>query len=132
MKSLGIDPATGDELYLTSDGKVTNIWNSADQVVVGNTEPDAQGSLGMNVQWKHFSLYATFMYEWGGQRYNQTLADKIEDIDIYAKNADRRALTDRWQKPWVMLLNIRECKLGVVFDPLSQLLVLYKTTIGCR
>nr|WP_234155893.1 TonB-dependent receptor [Bacteroides thetaiotaomicron] len=99
MKSLGIDPATGDELYLTSDGKVTNIWNSADQVVVGNTEPDAQGSLGMNVQWKHFSLYATFMYEWGGQRYNQTLADKIEDIDIYAKNADRRALTDRWQKP---------------------------------
>lgn len=99
MRSLGIDPATGDELFLTSDGKVTNIWNSADQVVVGNTEPDAQGSFGMNVQWKNFSLYATFMYEWGGQRYNQTLADKVEDVDIYSKNADRRVLTDRWQQP---------------------------------
>lgn len=99
MKSLGIDPVTGDELFVTSDGVVTNIWNSADQVVIGNTTPDAQGTFGVNAQWKNFSLYATFMYEWGGQRYNQTLADKVENVDIYATNADRRVLTDRWQQP---------------------------------
>lgn len=99
MKSLGIDPATGDELFMTSDGKVTNIWNSADQVVVGNTEPDAQGSFGVNAQWKNFSLYATFMYEWGGQRYNRTLVDKVEDIDVYVQNGDRRILSDRWKEP---------------------------------
>lgn len=99
MRSLGIDPATGDELFLTPDGKVTNVWNSADQVVVGNTEPDAQGSFGVNARWKNFSIYATFMYEWGGQRYNQTLVDKVENVDLYTSNADRRVLTQRWQKP---------------------------------
>ena len=99
MKSLGIDPATGDELFITPDGKVTNIWNSADQVVVGNSQPDFNGTFGFNVQWKNFSVYTTFMYEWGGQRYNQTLADKVENVDIYKYNADKRVLTDRWKQP---------------------------------
>lgn len=39
------------------------------------------------------------MYEFGGQRYNQTLVDKVEDADIYDSNVDYRVLTDRWQKP---------------------------------
>ncbi|MDD3039995.1 SusC/RagA family TonB-linked outer membrane protein [Bacteroides sp.] len=99
MRSLGINPANGEELFLTPDGKVTNVWNSAYQVVVGSLEPDAQGSFGVNARWKNFSLYATFMYEWGGQRYNQTLADKVENVNVYEKNADRRVLTERWQKP---------------------------------
>ncbi|WP_077153158.1 SusC/RagA family TonB-linked outer membrane protein [Bacteroides bouchesdurhonensis] len=99
MRSLGINPANGEELFLTPDGKITNTWNSADQVVVGSIEPAAQGSFGVNARWKNFSLYATFMYEWGGQRYNQTLADRVENVNIYEVNADRRVFTDRWQKP---------------------------------
>ena len=99
MRSLGINPANGEELFLTPDGKITNTWNSADQVVVGSTEPAAQGSFGVNARWKNFSLYATFMYEWGGQRYNQTLADRVENVNIYEVNADRRVFTERWQKP---------------------------------
>lgn len=99
VRSLGIDPATGNELFLTPSGKVTNIWNSAYSVAVGDTEPDAQGSFGFNARWKNFSLYTTFMYEWGGQRYNSTLASKIEAANIYETNADKRVLTDRWYKP---------------------------------
>lgn len=99
MRSLGIDPATGQELFLTADGKITNVWNAADQVVVGSTEPDAQGTFGVNARWKNFSIYATFMYEWGGQRYNKTLADRVENVDIYNYNADRRVFTQRWKKP---------------------------------
>jgi hypothetical protein len=34
----------------------------------------------------------------GGQMYNQTLVDKVQDIDP-RYNADARALTARWQKP---------------------------------
>ena len=99
MQSLGIDPATGEELFLTPDGKVTNIWNSTQQVVVGTTEPDAQGSFGINARWKNFSIYATFMYQWGGQTYNSTLVEKVENVNVYDYNADRRVLTGRWQKP---------------------------------
>lgn len=99
MKSLGIDPATGEELFLNPDGTVTKHWNSANQVVVGNEEPKAQGTFGLNLTWKRFSLYTTFMYEFGGQSYNRTLADKVEGVDIVNENADKRVLTERWKQP---------------------------------
>lgn len=99
VRSLGIDPASGKEIFLRPDGTVTSKWQSGDQVVIGNTEPDAQGTFGFSATWKNFSLYTTFMYEFGGQRYNQTLVDKVEDADVYDYNVDRRVLTERWQKP---------------------------------
>ena len=99
MRSLGIDPATGEEIFLKRDGSQTKTWNSSEQVVLGNTEPDAQGTFGVNVTWKQWSLYATFMYEFGGEAYNQTLVDKVENADIYNTNIDRRVFTERWKKP---------------------------------
>ena len=99
MRSLGIDPATGEEIFLKRDGSQTKTWNSSEQVVLGNTEPDAQGTFGVNVTWKQWSLYATFMYEFGGEAYNQTLVDKVENVDIYNTNIDRRVFTERWKKP---------------------------------
>ena len=97
MKSLGIDPASGQEIYLNPDGTVTKHWDSANQVMVGDEEPAIQGSFGLNVTWKRFSLYTTFMYECGGQRYNQTLADKVEGVDILRQNVDSRVLSGRWK-----------------------------------
>ena len=99
MRSLGIDPATGDELFLNADGTVTKYWDSSNQVVVGDEEPAARGTLGFNLTWKRFSVYTTFMYEFGGQRYNRTLADKVESVDILNENVDSRVLTKRWKQP---------------------------------
>ena len=39
------------------------------------------------------------MYEFGGQRYNSTLVDRVENADIYSENVDKRVYTSRWQKP---------------------------------
>lgn len=99
MRSKGIDPATGEELLIRRDGTYTYDWNASEQVVVGNTEPKAQGSFGFNVRYKDFSLYTSFLYECGGQHYNTTLVEKVENADIYNENVDKRVLTGRWQKP---------------------------------
>lgn len=99
MQSLGIDPATGDEFFLNPDGTVTNHWNSINQVVVGDEEPKIQGTFGFNIVWKRFSLYTTCMYECGGQRYNQTLVDKVEGANIIYDNVDKRVLSGRWKQP---------------------------------
>lgn len=99
VRSLGIDPATGNEIFIKKDGTLTDTWSAGDQVVLGDTEPDAQGSFGINMTWRKWSLYATFMYEFGGKMYNQTLVDKVENVNIYEENVDKRVLTDRWQKP---------------------------------
>ena len=99
MRSLGIDPATGKELYMRRDGSTTFKWDPAENVLVGDTEPSMSGSFGLSAYWKGFTLDTYFMYEWGGQRYNQTLRTTIEMADILNSNCDCRVLSDRWIKP---------------------------------
>lgn len=99
VKSLGIDPTTGKEIFLNRDGSVSDTWDTTQQVVVGNTEPKFNGAVGFNLVYKQWSLYSAFQYEWGGQEYNQTLVDRVENADISNQNVDRRVLTDRWKQP---------------------------------
>lgn len=99
VKSLGIDPTTGKELYQNRDGSVTDKWDATQEVVCGNTQPDFNGAFGVNLNYKQWSLFASFLYEWGGQQYNQTLVDRVENANIEFGNVDLRVLTDRWQKP---------------------------------
>ncbi len=98
VRSLGIDPATGDELFLTKDGQVTYKWNSDDQVVCGDALPKYTGTFGFNLDWKGFIINTSFYYRLGGQTYNQTLIDKVEDGDLQY-NVDRRVYTGRWTTP---------------------------------
>lgn len=98
MKSLGINPANGKELFLRPDGTVTYDWQASDQMIVGNTEPKAQGSFGFNLRWKNFSLFTSFLYRWGGQQYNSTLVNYVENVNMMTSNADRRVGLLRWQK----------------------------------
>ncbi|MNZ79799.1 hypothetical protein D3C78_984120 [compost metagenome] len=39
------------------------------------------------------------MYQYGGYMYNQTLVDKVENVDLTFGNADERVLTERWKQP---------------------------------
>lgn len=97
MKSLGIDPQRGDEFYVKRDGSTTHVWTSAEQQNLGDTEPKVSGACGINVRWKQFSIYTTFLYRWGGQQYNYTL-QAIENVDLKSYSGDKRILTDRWKQ----------------------------------
>lgn len=99
VRSMGINPADGQEVFVGRNGELTRVWNASDQVVLGTKEPKAQGSFGFNLVWKQWSLYTNFMYEVGGQQYNQTLVDKVENVNVYTDNVDYRVLTERWTKP---------------------------------
>ncbi|GGH06462.1 SusC/RagA family TonB-linked outer membrane protein [Sphingobacterium alkalisoli] len=98
VKSLGIDPANGQEIFLKRDGSITYEWDAADQVVLGENRPQYNGTFGANVQYKDFSANFAFTYRWGGQMYNSTLVRVVDDAD-YAYNVDVRALEDRWKQP---------------------------------
>lgn len=97
-RSLGIDPATGNELFADRNGGIVSDWSSANYVIGGCTDPKVEGTFGTNFTWKGLSLNMTFRYRIGGQMYNQTLVDKVQDIDP-RYNADKRAFEQRWQKP---------------------------------
>jgi TonB-linked SusC/RagA family outer membrane protein len=99
VKSLGIDPATGKEVYLKRDGTKTFDWDPTDKVVCGDKSATLKGMFGSNFNYKGFVLNFNFSYQYGGQSYNQTLVDKIENVDLRIANADERVLTERWKKP---------------------------------
>ncbi|TDQ75444.1 SusC/RagA family TonB-linked outer membrane protein [Sphingobacterium yanglingense] len=98
VRSLGIDPASGREVYLDRNGNRTYDWDAKNMTIIGNKEPKLFGTLNTTINYKSFSLQAYFNYTLGGDVYNQTLIDKIENINP-KMNADVRALHDRWQAP---------------------------------
>ena len=98
VPSLGIDPASGKEMFLKKDGTISKEWNASDMVVCGDTSPDAQGSFGLNIAYKGLYVNASFLYAFGGQQYNQTILEKVENADIANSNVDRRVVTDRWRR----------------------------------
>lgn len=98
VRSAGIDPATGNEIYIKRDGSLTFDYDPNDRVEVGDTYPKYKGYFNSNLTWKGFNLYISFHYETGAKIYNSTLAQKVEGADPYY-NADRRVLYDRWKKP---------------------------------
>ena len=97
MKSLGIDPATGKEMYVKRDGTVTYTWSSAEQQCLGDYDPDFSGTVGINVKWKNWTLYSTMNFKYGGQAYNSTLVS-IENVNLEKYSGDKRVLTDRWKE----------------------------------
>lgn len=97
VPSLGIDPGTGQEIYVKKDGTLTYTWDAADKVLAGDTEPDLFGNISTNLYWKGFNLNAVFQYSIGGELYNTTLSSRVEGANP-ANNADRRVLYDRWQE----------------------------------
>lgn len=97
-QSLGVDPLTGREMFLDRQGNKVSTWSVDNYVIGGCTDPTVEGTFGTTLSYKGFQLNATFRYRIGGQMYNQTLVDKVQDIDP-RYNCDVRALTERWQKP---------------------------------
>jgi TonB-linked SusC/RagA family outer membrane protein len=98
VPSLGIDPATGQEVFVSRNGTITNVWNAADYVPYGNSDPTIEGTLGTNLSYKGFQVNIYMMYGLGRDIYNHSLVDKVENVDPNF-NVDRRVFYDRWRNP---------------------------------
>ena len=101
VRSAGIDPATGNEIFLKKDGSYTFTWDANEEILYGDSTPDVQGSINSSLTWKDFSFGASFAYRMGAEVQLSTLLNKVENIssDALRYNQDVRAFTDRWQKP---------------------------------
>lgn len=97
VRSLGINPATGKEMWLTKEGEITSVWDVRDQVVCGDATPKCTGTFGLNADYKGIYLNLAFYYRFGGQIYNKTLVDRVENADI-SLNVDKRIHDAIWYK----------------------------------
>ena len=98
MRSAGINPANGKEVFIDRDGNPTYEYDYRDKYVAGDTTPAVQGSFGLSMSWRSFDLSMNFAYRLGASIYNQTLATKVEGASP-TSNADRRVFYDRWKAP---------------------------------
>lgn len=132
VRSLGIDPMSGNEVFLKKDGTYTYEWDSSEEVICGDLTPDAEGNLGSTVRYKGFSLGVNFHYKWGGQAFLRTLFDKVENISETAikYNQDKRALYDRWQKPGDIAKYKRIDDTSAT--PMSSRFIMDENTLECQ
>lgn len=101
VRSLGIDPASGNEILLKKDGTHTFYYNSDDEVAVGSAIPKVQGVISSTLNIKGFSMGIFLRYSIAQSNFNTAIFNKVENIGfaqlIY--NQDKRALYDRWRQP---------------------------------
>lgn len=101
VQSLGVDPSTGEELFLDKDGNLTNNWKKGQFMYQGGTTPKYRGNVSNMLKWNGFTFNITLAYHGGGKMYNSTLVEKVgvSLFELEAGNVDKRVLTERWSKP---------------------------------
>lgn len=105
VRSLGIDPSTGREIFLDRDGNITSTWKAGDKVYMGPSEAQYRGNLNALLMWKGLTFNMGFYYYWGGKALNSTLIERVEVTTDYLteSNVDRRVYKERWLKPGDMV-----------------------------
>lgn len=98
VQSGGIDPASGQEIFIKRNGERTFVYDPFDKIIVGDQTPVISGNVFTTVRYKRLSAVAYFGFTNGGYIYNLTRATKVEGANP-RYNADVRVLTDRWQQP---------------------------------
>ena len=102
----GVDPQTGDALYLKdikdAEGNVTgseivNDYTKADYYYVGTSIPDLYGSIQNSLTWKGFELSVLTTYQIGGQVYDSVYGSLMGHSGY--GSAMHIDILNRWQKP---------------------------------
>lgn len=101
VRSLGIDPTSGRELFIDENGNQTYKYEEKNSVKVGNSTPDIEGVIGSSLNYKGFTFSINLRYSFGADQMASALYNKVENITTnkLQYNQDKRALYDRWTKP---------------------------------
>lgn len=95
VPSKGIDPITGNEIFVRKNGTLSEIWSASDLVNCGSSDPKFNGNFGVTGEVRGFGLNVVFTWYGGGYTYNSTLLNKVEGTNL-SSNVDRRIFTGRW------------------------------------
>ncbi|WP_415328409.1 SusC/RagA family TonB-linked outer membrane protein [Chryseobacterium sp. MMS23-Vi53] len=79
VRSAGINPNNGNEIYYTKDGGTTEIYNANDAVLLQGKSPLPKlfGGFGTSVSYKGLDIQADFTYKSGNYTYNYMTRDML-------------------------------------------------------
>ncbi|MBV9988811.1 MAG: SusC/RagA family TonB-linked outer membrane protein, partial [Chitinophagaceae bacterium] len=98
VESAGVDPATGNALYMKRDKSgTTAVFSVNDKVIVGTTDAPLFGSIGTRFEYKGFDLSATAVFFFNKVIYNNDRGNVINPT-YYFDNMSVEVLRE-WRKP---------------------------------
>jgi len=92
VKSAGIDPATGKEVFGGNRGE----WSAGDITYQGDPTPKLAGSFGLTGTYGSWDFNCMFRYSFGGKVYNQEAAEFTDMADLNANGPVQ--MRDKWRK----------------------------------
>ncbi|MEZ5043189.1 MAG: TonB-dependent receptor [Saprospiraceae bacterium] len=100
VRYVGVDPATGDQLFLDLDGNVTNKHSDDYAVAIEDKAPQPKyfGSFGLKANYKGLDFNANFYYSGGNYVYNYMMAVLESDGANININQSIDAL-NYWKQP---------------------------------
>lgn len=93
---VGVDPATGDPLWMDSTGKPSSKYEAAKPEFVGKAQPDGFGAISNTLSFKGVELATVLYYQYGYKVYKITNA--VRDGYLPYVNESKQSL-NRWQNP---------------------------------
>lgn len=97
LRTIGVDPLSGQRVFLTKDGEMTMYQNGKDLVYLGDSQPKVNGSIHTTISYGGLSVSLGFGLQWGGVAENFTELNKRENLNL-TYNVDRQVLKDGWKK----------------------------------
>ena len=95
----GVNAANGEPLYYTKDGKITNIYNGDDAVLMDKTfTPTYFGSVNTRVDFKGFDASVEVYFQGGNYIQNLVYGSQMSDGATISSNQAVDIL-DYWKKP---------------------------------
>ncbi|GIZ14857.1 SusC/RagA family TonB-linked outer membrane protein [Capnocytophaga catalasegens] len=66
----GVNPDTGNTIWYTKDGQITDVYNGSNRKILGSPYPNLFGGFDTKLSYKGISLDAQFSYSFGGKIYD--------------------------------------------------------------
>ncbi|MEI6555583.1 MAG: TonB-dependent receptor [Paludibacter sp.] len=94
--SKGVNPETGDLMYLGNDGVLTSSPKLSDRTIIGDPNPAFTYGMTNNFSFKGLSLSIFLQGSQGNQIYN---VSRMETEGMYDAKNQSIAVLDRWERP---------------------------------
>ncbi len=98
LRTVGVDPSSGQRVFLKKDGVTTTLDQNADDLVyLGDRQPKLNGTFSTSFFYGGFNMTIGFGVKWGGKSVNQTEMTKGENASLIY-NLDRRMIKYSWKQ----------------------------------
>ncbi len=97
VRYAGVNANNGNPLFLDLDGKETEIYSSANRVIVGSFETPDFGGFGSSINYKGLEISAFFSFVKGNKIFNNDRTN-IENPQYLSDNLSADLLME-WRKP---------------------------------